>query len=65
MTSSSVAGIPVMFDTYSDGSSKAWVCVQVGSTPGVNSRVMVPISAGSFGVEPGSTVTFYPDAGTP
>lgn len=63
MASGSTAGVPYAFDTYSNGSSAAWVCVQVGST--VNTRVLVPVSAPSVtGVPPSYLVTFYPDAGT-
>jgi len=64
----------VLFDAYSDGSSTAWVCLQVGNV--VNARVVIPIAPPSLGalptitspgvnVSPGTNVTFYPDPGTP
>lgn len=61
MATGGVAGQPFAFDTYSNGTSAAWVCVQVGST--VDTRVMLPVSArvGS----PGNEVSFFPDPGTP
>jgi hypothetical protein len=68
IVSGGVAGMPVLFDAYSNATSTAWVCVQVGTS--VNDRVVVPVTlptVGSPGVSvgPGYSVTFYPDPGTP
>lgn len=63
ISSGGVAGVPYLFDAYSNGASTAWVCVQVGSV--VDERVVVPVSAPSVTVSPGYEVTFYPDPGTP
>lgn len=59
LSSGVVAGVPYSFDAYSDGSSTAWLCWQVGSS--VSGRLVAPLTQPGLG-SPGYVVTFYPDS---
>jgi hypothetical protein len=54
----------VLADAYANADS-VWVCLQVGPTPSVDKRVIVPVGSGTVTINPGTQVTFYPDPGTP